>query len=93
MVDDCIAHRLIKLQQRLDAENPATLHLKVVSSCCGHSIYPKTAVIKNESNMGKVFFEYYSDKPIPRIRRFYRRDKQGYYYIPEVCNENKKSIS
>lgn len=56
---------------------------KTVACCCGHKKYPPTILIKNSYN---VIFDLFSGKVIPRKRRFYKRDKQGYYYIPEVIN-------
>jgi len=35
----------------------------------------------------KTIFDLISNKIIPRKKRFYKIDKQGYYYIPEVINE------
>ena len=53
--------------------------------CCGHGKYPKTVVVglKNRSD---YCFELFSAKMIYRNKRFYKRDKQGYYFIPEVIN-------
>lgn len=31
-----------------------------------------------------VFREIISQKIIPRTRNFYKKDSEGYYYIPEV---------
>jgi hypothetical protein len=57
---------------------------KVVTlgSCCGHGIYLGTIVCR----FGRKNYAYRTDGEqflIPRIRRFYRRDKNGFYYIPE----------
>ena len=54
----------------------------VIASCCGHGKYPITIVIRNELN--GCAYELLSDIQIPRTRNFYKKDKQGYYYIPEV---------
>lgn len=60
-------------------------HLSVVACCCGHGKYPMTVVMKNNSLKGKLIcFDLISGKDIPRKRRFYRRDKRGYYFIPEA---------
>ena len=53
-----------------------------LGSCCGHNKYPRTIVVKHYKN--DIIFEWYSGKTIPRIRRFYARDDDGDYYIPEV---------
>jgi hypothetical protein len=55
-------------------------YLTVIASCCGHNKYPMTIVVKNRIGF---IFDFISDKEIPRKRNFYKRDKQGYYYIPE----------
>lgn len=57
---------------------------KTLSCCCGHGKYPMTIVVTR--GYGDPI-EYFSDKFIPRKKRFYKKDKQGFYYIPEVCNE------
>lgn len=59
---------------------------RVVASCCGHGKYPKTIVIRRLS--GEVV-EFGSGVVIPRKKKFYRRDPEGVYYIPEVSDEVK----
>ena len=51
-----------------------------VASCCGHGKYPMTIICE----MNGEYFDIVSDTEIPRSKRFYKKDKQGYYYIPEV---------
>jgi len=58
--------------------------LKIVACCCGHFKYPMTIVL--EYNKGTKYLDMVSDIIIPRKRRFYKKDKQGYYFIPEVVN-------
>lgn len=59
-----------------------------VASCCGHEKYPMTVVVKEGiSGILKnkiVFKEIFSQKSIPRKRNFYKRDEEGYYFIPET---------
>lgn len=55
---------------------------KVVASCCGHGIYPITIVINAFD--GNYYYDLTSLVKIPRKKRFYKKDKEGYYYIPEV---------
>jgi len=55
---------------------------KTLSCCCGHEKYPKTIVIKDLED-GRVF-EVFSNITMTRKKKFYKKDKQGYYYIPEV---------
>jgi hypothetical protein len=59
---------------------------RIVGCCCGHGKYPKTIIIRVDSPlMGKFTFELFSRKNLLARKRFYRRDKEGHYYIPEVC--------
>ena len=71
MIDRDIAPEVEALQKR---------GIKTLASCSGHGKYPKTIVIEKD---GKNV-EYFSGVTIPRKRRFYRRDAEGIYYIPEV---------
>ena len=56
--------------------------IKTFACCCGHGKYPMTIVVKFDGSYCDVF----SLIKIPRQKRFYKKDKQGYYYIPEVNN-------
>ena len=73
-VDKCLQHLIVVL----NAPNYKTL-----ACCCGHNRYPMTIVVKL---LDDRIMEIMSMTEIPRKRRFYRKDKQGYYYIPEVEN-------
>jgi hypothetical protein len=63
---------------------------KTLSSCCGHQKYPQTIVIEKD---GKAV-EFFSGVTIPRKKRFYRRDSEGRFFIPEVqlANMMKKAV-
>ena len=54
--------------------------VKTVACCCGHGKYPMTIIVA----WAGTFFEIFSYEEIKRKKRFYEKDKQGYYYIPEV---------
>ena len=57
----------------------------VTLGCCsGHGIYPMTIVVQENKGLR---FELLSNITIPRTKRFYKKDKEGYYYIPEVIND------
>jgi len=57
----------------------------IKACCCGHGKYPMTLLVRPEGwNATK---EMFSGKWIERKKRFYKRDKQGYYFIPEVSKE------
>ncbi len=63
--------------------------IETLACCCGHGKYPMTIVC----NWGETIFEIVSYTEIPRKNKFYKKDKDGYYYIPEVpqpLEENKK---
>ena len=45
-----------------------------------------TVVCKNEAKELNNYFDLISGKDIPRRKRFYKRDKDGYFYIPEVSD-------
>lgn len=57
---------------------------KIVACCCGHGKYPMTIVVKDENG---VYCDIVSGEIINRTRNFYKKDKQGYYYIPETLKE------
>lgn len=48
--------------------------------CCGHGKYPMTIIC----DWGGTMFEIISYTEIPRKKKFYKKDEEGYYYIPEV---------
>ena len=72
-VDFCIAN-LIDVLNRFD-------ELQTLACCCGHKKYDMSIVVKD--SQGKVW-ELMSGISLYRKKRFYVKDKEGYYYIPEV---------
>ena len=61
-----------------------------VACCCGHGKYPMTLLIKNK----EVVIDMFSGEIIPRKRNFYKKDEEGYYYIPEtIKNYSHKETS
>lgn len=58
--------------------------------CCGHGKYHMSIILKN---INGDFYEVFSGKIIPRKKRFYKKDKEGYYYIPEIEDHPKKKLS
>ena len=80
-IDDCMRN-IIGTLKYLDLNNKnKEMTTKVLACCCGHFKYHQTIVYNdgyrniNELNSGIL---------IPRRKRFYIKDKQGFYYIPEV---------
>ncbi len=63
-----------------------------VASCCGHDKYPMTVIVLWIHRGKKAYYELFTDTSIPRTRNFYRRDKQGYYFIPELKHRWKNDI-
>lgn len=61
---------------------------KLLSCCCGHGKYPMTVVV--EWGVKGYHVEIISDKTIPRKRRFYIKDREGLYYIPETMKDNRR---
>jgi len=59
--------------------------IQILACCCGHMRYPMTIVLKLGSD--NTIFELFSGEVILRKKRFYKKDKQGYYYIPEVLKK------
>lgn len=59
--------------------------LKTVASCCGHNKYPPSIIIKSEFGL---IYDFFTLKEIPEKKRnrYYVKDNQGYYYIPELVN-------
>jgi hypothetical protein len=81
-IDPCIKGFI----ERLDSILPS--YLKIVACCCGHEKYKMSIVIKQKWNtFPNSFYDLVSGVSIPRIKRFYKKDKEGYYYIPEVVKE------
>lgn len=56
-------------------------HIETLGCCCGHGRYPKTVVCRADN--GEIR-ELFSEVFIPRKKRFYIKDADGVYYIPEV---------
>ncbi|MBU0958163.1 MAG: hypothetical protein KKF56_05130 [Nanoarchaeota archaeon] len=71
---------------------------RILACCCGHGKYPMTIVCSyNNEDIGKTIIEFISGKGLYkksrknaliintefRKKKFYKKDKQGYYYIPE----------
>jgi len=55
---------------------------KTLGSCCGHKKYYPTIIVSHP--LTEKRYEIFSGLEIPRKKKFYKRDKTGEYYIPEV---------
>jgi hypothetical protein len=60
---------------------------KTLACCCGHGQYPATIIVPKKIDGKDVGYELYSRTIIPRKRNFYKKDKKGFYYLPEVSEE------
>lgn len=77
-VDHCLATLL-----RIMNDNR---EVKTLASCCGHGRYPPTIVLRMKGI--SMPFEVFSGKMfITKNKRFYKKDKEGFYYIPEIQAE------
>jgi hypothetical protein len=74
-VDKCLAEAITFINSKTD--------MRTLGSCCGHLRYPLTIVVR--SPHGNIF-EFISQKEIPRKKRFYVKDKDGFFFIPETIN-------
>ena len=73
VIDPCLRMAMVMLKGQ---------NVKVLASCCGHGIYPMSIVIEVKGFPVELF----SGRRIPRVTRFYRRDAQGVFYIPETVD-------
>ena len=65
---------------------------KTIMSCCGHGKYPTTVIVQNKSS-GSVFewfsgINLFSSNRAKRRRSYYKKDTDGYYFIPEVSQNS-----
>lgn len=61
-----------------------------LACCCGHDRYSPTVVFQCQDKILAVAYRKDKDSQVailPRKRRFYVRDSEGYLYIPEIDNE------
>ena len=72
-IDKCIETLIFRMKQN---------GIKTLACCCGHKRYHMTIVVKDEGGI----YDMVSDVEIVRKKRFYVKDKNGLYYIPEVEN-------
>ena len=76
-IDKCMVNFIGNLNARFT-------DLITVGCCCGHFRYPMTIICR--SSNGRIF-DLVSGVTIPRKRNFYKKDKLGYYYIPEIIKK------
>lgn len=79
-IDECLREEIKEINSTGDL-------IKTIASCCGHGKYPKTIIIRHRGH----YLEWYSRTPLkkPKLNRFYKKDKQGYYYLnPDLIIES-----
>src|SRR3990167_4429756 len=81
-IDPCMQGLISRMTEMLSED------FKTVSSCCGHEKYPMTIVLRNK-HFGNIS-EFFTGTPIMRTKKFYKKDKQDYYYIPEIIERSSK---
>lgn len=69
-------------------KNLKELNVKTLACCCGHGKYPMSIVV-DIGIIGLLPLEIFSNTMMERKKKFYKKDKQGYYFIPEVL-ENRE---
>lgn len=82
-IDDCIQKSVKEIN------NDKFGRFKTLLSCCGHNKYSRTIIVKNKGS--QCIFEWYTGIPLENFykngkirKRFYRKDKEGYYFLPEA---------
>lgn len=80
-----VGERIIKVDSclpiilKLLNDNP---DVKTLASCCGHGKYHPSIVAKIKGFDFPI--EIFSGEFIRRKKRFYTKDKEGFYYIPVI---------
>ena len=83
-IDSCLQEELRHLQA-LSYSNQV-----FISSCCGHGIYQKTAVLRDKITnkcyefYSRVQLHDYDPRKDKRHNTYYKKDKEGIYFIPEL---------
>lgn len=65
--------------------------LKTIASCCGHGKYHPSIIIRKKDNS---CWDWFTKKKVhnykPQFNKqhnyYYKRDKDGFYYVPELIN-------
>ena len=62
-----------------------SIGIKTVACCCGHGKYPPTIIIQKPDG---TIRDWWTNIIIPRKKRFYKRDSEGHFFIPEIAVYN-----
>ena len=71
-IDNCMKNAIFILKKRFKINTGAC--------CCGHGKYNMTIVIKDKLGV----YELFSGEEILRKKKFYKKDMEGFYFIPEI---------
>ena len=65
---------------------------RTLSSCCGHGKYPETIIVIDKKNQNVFEFNSYTflGKGKRKGNRYYKKDIEGFYFIPEVMSQNEE---
>ena len=67
---------MVGLIEKYNSKNDFIPKFTTLACCCGHNRYKTTLVLRTR---GGTIFEAYSKKIIPRKKRFYKKDSDGFY--------------
>jgi hypothetical protein len=88
-----MCHRIKSGENRIDPCLVDVINLlrskgiNTVACCCGHDRYSQSILVKNSDG---VVYDYQTKTYIPRKRRFYKRDSDGYLFVPELASDHSK---
>jgi len=75
--------------EQVEAINTLYDDIETIACCCGHGKYPKSIITHNKFT--NAIYEYFTHTKLadaPRkSRKYYKKDPEGYYYIPELTNK------
>lgn len=75
-IDPCMRSAINILQEQ---------GVETLACCCGHGKNPMSIVINIGRGTGKIIpLEIFSGEVLARKKRFYIKQKSGYYVIPET---------
>ena len=80
-IDPCLIEEIRLLNQDLG--------FKTISSCCGHGKYEPTIIVRDELGLcyelySEIQLNAYDRRKKKQFNRYYKKDSEGIYYIPEV---------
>jgi len=73
---------------RIIVRNLNHLGIITVMCCCGHGKYEPSLLVRLPKT--KLILDLFSGITwMYKTKRFYKRDENGFYFIPEVVNESR----